>query len=1824
MALLEHAEILLGAARQAERSLSEFQRSYAYFPEGDPRRNWSQIGANLLRIRRGEYKEATSGLADVLRQKSLTPEQRKRAALLYRVSKKRAAGRAERAAVGIPRGRRLNPECAALALHRVLLSSGARCHVNEVKLAVQVTSFGNSLKDLIRAAQKFERDAYCFRPTRAALLATPKPLVVHIERERFVCVTHADSTGVTYICEDCGDSGKAGIHLSWDQWEKAVPSVAMAVVQKGSAKSLAFSLLEEDSEAMGLVASAVATGADGFLQAWQLHQAMNATVHLLPSFIDLDHIACGGWANSIRSLPWALFATDGDPVNLATGEEQQSPEPDLFVYNPAGPSVVFGRQYHSQLINYGGDAANYWFEPDFSEGWTHNYDFKIYDGRVPNIPQLVESTLSLPIVSTGTAATTSGTWQIWRAGSLVASSGSPNGWNLGNILAGQCRITPATASKNTGYEARWRDGATPYSASFDVHLSSEVASGNQRVLSVNGSTAPSGSLDWQVLRNGAEVGSSALTRGWKVADDPGGLSVYVPFGATSGSGYEVRRKRTSPSLLFLSAAFAVLPGRVDPSTAGPKYLVFPNGSRVALNPPSVPTAGQPEVICGLEAGAPLQVKWIFDANNVLGRYEMLNASGDRWSFIPAERSPNSVFSVYVPKRMTDSLGNWIELDYWTDPSYTGPLPLVRQVKNQVGTTLLLVHRQSGAEPRIVEVEDPYSRSIYYRYSLIGGRQLLTGVSHIAYSGSTNTANSVEYDYFSDTNLYGVMMKTVRWPSPSGTGMGVIHFEYDLGAGGNGGVGGGWVRAEVDQFGNRREYTEVDATTTRVDQKNASGTVNRRYSMKVNDRMSPEWYRVGNETTNQKTFEYLDALNPHMPSKVIDGNGRATSFAYGNYGRLSQVTDNRGVSTNFMYSYAAFPLGRLTSVQRGALPGTSCTYFEPSGNLQSITYPAPDGTMATEQYTYDTLGNLLSRTGPGPNGGLVQVVMSYTTDGTYTQVAKRGQPVRTTTQVFGSTQGISQGYRYDAQGRVTQFRDAQGRLQNWSYNIAGKPLSCDLFSGGSNSVLIQSQWWEYTSPSGYLRHERAVDKWGTPMRTVTYSYDPYGRIASVGGSVEAVTYSHDAAGDPIQAVHGNDPNRTYGAQYDLAGRPTVKTFPGGQQELYTLYDAAGNLRRKTDLTGRTVNYLYNDANGNLSNIKLSGDPSMDVTLDYDAYDRLASIQNAEAITTYVYGPANEVVSRTTTYAGLPPVTLSYTYNKLGSRTSMASPAGTTSYVYDDYSRPISITTPQNQTTTWSYYNDSQVQSQTTTGGLVSNYEYDGAGRLRRLQNLLNGQTISDFSNLEYDAANNLVGFNANIPANTALSGTFLFDYDGRNRLVYESKSGVNGYTRNYGLDNFGNLTTYRGTTYGYNSKNQHTGSGYVFDGNGNPTTWKGLTHEYDPHNRLTAVRNGGTTLQTAGYDPQGRRAWKQVGSQRTYTIYDSGEPVLEVGSNGVVNRSISHGPTGPISTSASGTTTQLVFDPFGNTAHTVANSAVQGSFAYEAFGTLAAGSSTPGSPWASFSAQQGLTTDPETGYAQGAGRYYDPSRGRWLTQGPSNTPNPYTFAWNSPSRALPLGVMTPPSEMLIWAEALEQTASQIQGFGRGASCMVRRFGGPNLMNQSLAFGITFGADSLASVFQMGNGLGTFSGHPTSENIMPAVLDVAGIASFVAPTAQVFKSSGKIVAAESRAAKAIELEVPPQPKLSPGEIIKANRARHEARVAELRTHYEELGYTVVTRGKGMAVKTSHGRRIPDMKLYDEQGKLICYVEVKTGNAQYGGMQLVKDREIFWQQGVMTVVK
>jgi YD repeat-containing protein len=214
--------------------------------------------------------------------------------------------------------------------------------------------------------------------------------------------------------------------------------------------------------------------------------------------------------------------------------------------------------------------------------------------------------------------------------------------------------------------------------------------------------------------------------------------------------------------------------------------------------------------------------------------------------------------------------------------------------------------------------------------------------------------------------------------------------------------------------------------------------------------------------------YGDSNHPYLPTNVTGKIGDTLDTTYDQYGNVLTITNARGTVTKYTYDYNVFSLGRLIEVEEAynllandpkKRPKTNITYFEPSGLIQSITYPAPGstgpgGATLTASFTYDLednplagnrgLGNILTSVRPG-NNAAANITTTYDY-GPYAEV-KLGQPETitvcdTSDPSLTKTKSVVR-LEYDERGNLISSTDALGNKVDFTFNIADQLLSTIL-------------------------------------------------------------------------------------------------------------------------------------------------------------------------------------------------------------------------------------------------------------------------------------------------------------------------------------------------------------------------------------------------------------------------------------------------------------------------------------------------------------------------------------------------------------------------------------------------------------------------------------------------------------------------------------------------------------------------------------------------------------------------------------------------------------
>lgn len=266
------------------------------------------------------------------------------------------------------------------------------------------------------------------------------------------------------------------------------------------------------------------------------------------------------------------------------------------------------------------------------------------------------------------------------------------------------------------------------------------------------------------------------------------------------------------------------------------------------------------------------------------------------------------------------------------------------------------------------------------------------------------------------------------------------------------------------------------------------------------------------------------------------------------------------------------------------------------------------------------------------------------------------------------------------------------------------------------------------------------------KTVSYIYDADGNRISMIDAHGTTSYSYDVL-DRLTSVT-NPGSQVVRYAYDANGNRTGLTYPNGTLLSYS-FDAANRLSQVTDWLARNTLYSY-DAAGNLT--KTAYPNSAGMAFIYDAANRLTQITNTEK--------------------GIPPLTLVYSLDPVGNRTTININGIPTNFAYDALSELVSaqLGSLAPTKTTWTYDavgNRLQVASVIGT----TKYVYDSDDRLltagsRSFTYDANGNRVSvidasihQTQTLIYDAANRLTA--AMGPKNSS------FSYDGDGNRITQS-------------------------------------------------------------------------------------------------------------------------------------------------------------------------------------------------------------------------------------------------------------------------------------------------------------------------------------------------------------------------------------------------------------------------------------------------------------------------
>ncbi|MGW4116132.1 HNH/ENDO VII family nuclease [Actinosynnema sp. NPDC004786] len=357
----------------------------------------------------------------------------------------------------------------------------------------------------------------------------------------------------------------------------------------------------------------------------------------------------------------------------------------------------------------------------------------------------------------------------------------------------------------------------------------------------------------------------------------------------------------------------------------------------------------------------------------------------------------------------------------------------------------------------------------------------------------------------------------------------------------------------------------------------------------------------------------DPLDPRNDRVVERRDGRSTSatdnrylttYTYNAAGVLSGTTRPGSTETDRRSTARAFTSGAEAAVGGGTMPagllltetdamgGITRHAYDAKGNLRETVDPA--GLRTTAQY--DGLGRVTSRT----------TISSTTPNGSTTTFTYDGLS-RPVTTVEPEVANVVTGAAHQRRTTIT-------------YNADGTIASSKIDDASLND----------------------------PGRTTSYTYDAFGRVATLTDPTGAVTTTeYDGFGQPTRRVDaaGNEFTFTYTTLRHQLATTTVKGFTGdgGAPRDIVLesraYTPAGFLGQRVDAMGGVHSFLYNP-DGSLSGEKLMNlnDPEEFtdwIQLDDYQYDDAGNVishgaRNQRFYTTSKYDFAGRLAETTATY------------------------------------------------------------------------------------------------------------------------------------------------------------------------------------------------------------------------------------------------------------------------------------------------------------------------------------------------------------------------------------------------------------------------------------------------------------------------------------------------------------------------------------------------------------------------------------------------------------------
>lgn len=641
--------------------------------------------------------------------------------------------------------------------------------------------------------------------------------------------------------------------------------------------------------------------------------------------------------------------------------------------------------------------------------------------------------------------------------------------------------------------------------------------------------------------------------------------------------------------------------------------------------------------------------------------------------------------------------------------------------------------------------------------------------------------------------------------------------------------------------------------------------------------------------------------------ITDAENHTTAFEYDAQGNVVKRTDARGD----VWLTPTNAAGWLTS-QRDPLGNETTFLYDKTGHRIAVV--DAEGHASTMSYT---------------SNGWPETAIDALGGSTTTRYTKDGQRKE---QIDAN--GVRTVYGYDADGRLTTITDGAGNVTTLVYGrtcanqpalgLEGLPTAtkyptyCEEYKYDGRGRRTQavrvlpaagaSPEERKASTTGYDAKGQTISETDPLGRSTQRAYDALGRLARVTDPAGGVTaYGYDVRDNLTSVTDAN--GHTHRFTYDKVNQLKTEARPLGEPIRY-VYDAIGNLITRTSPNGERRDYTYDAAGRRLAESHTPKDastPSQTVSYTYDRRNLLTGyVQSGDthSSATYVYDAKGQKLDETVTYgsgADAFTKTLHYAYEPNGLKKSLTYPDGTVQTSTYDRNRLATITI-QEHTIRYQDYRW-QMPTKVTMPGAIRTLSYDALQRPTRIRSeSVAGAVIMDYR-YTYDAAGNIM-------RRETEDGVYDYTYDALDRLtgatppesLQRGPGNPSGLpVEQYTYDPVHNRATsaHQPGPWVYTANNELTAYGhgadeqtYRYDANGNTIEQrsgdplnpsKTRTFLYNAGERLSEVRDNGSSIGRYQYDPMGRRIHKETAQGVTWFQYADEGLIAEYKGNGALTK-----------------------------------------------------------------------------------------------------------------------------------------------------------------------------------------------------------------------------------------------------------------------------------------------------------------------------------------------------